>query len=827
MPLGVGSGFWAIALPVEKTNATLNPSYEYGTLGVTAIQSSTLGSSAQYQQFGAWSLAVTPNSNGTSGAALGTWTATNGAAYTASVYVRGVSAIPYRMAVADSNGVNFVSGGTTTFTGGGTWQRYSVSFTEAAGAVRRVVVTKSSGADTTPFYVDGYQIELGSLTTYIDGDQPGCIWNGGPHASMGSRSGQTRAGGSLVALADLGWSVDQMPGVGMPGLENSSQSYAVLDGAQYQRTRATQRAFTLTAKPIYGTTTADYHVQRRTIIDAIKIDAFSPQQPSRFYYVGGQGTVLIDAVYDHGLELGNMDGPMAEDIAVSFAAFDPYWYAPTNEGTALAANTNIGSTNYIVKRSPTGVWGTLGVNGTTVNADVPGNLAVYTLTANVGGSIFVGGYFGTAGGTWSNGIAMYLPDANRFGTLTGGSIGNGGGSVTVRALQFAPSGSLFIAGNTLTHGGTVSPNVGFWNGAYGTLTGGTVDVNNQAYTLTYSPTGTLFLGGDFAIAGGTVARRLAQWANGVWGTLSQTGGTIDALVSSLVWGLDSALYAAGAFSRAGGTTLGSIARWNGAWGSLAAGGSGGNFIDLGVKPDGRIVGVGDFVNAGGVLSNGIAEWNGAGWTPVASGVTGPTGATARLYAVGVRQNNSYLVAGSFTRAGGLTFPDPLAEWNGASFLPIGIDLPGGAPIIYTIYEAPDRTLYLGGAFTGTALAASAGAVVNTGRAQVYPIVRMRNTSGSSGTVWYLQNFTTNTAIYFDLALLPGEVATLTLTPGARSFTSSFRSNLMSAILPGSNLATWALAPGTNNLAFYADNTGLVTSLYWQPRSWSADGGTVY
>ena len=39
--------------------------------------------------------------------------------------------------VGDSSGLNLL--GSTAFTGGGTWQRYSYSFTEAAGAVRRTL----------------------------------------------------------------------------------------------------------------------------------------------------------------------------------------------------------------------------------------------------------------------------------------------------------------------------------------------------------------------------------------------------------------------------------------------------------------------------------------------------------------------------------------------------------------------------------------------------------------------------------------------------------------------------------------------------------------
>ena len=76
-------------------------------------------------------------------------------------------------------------------------------------------------------------------------------------------------------------------------------------------------------------------------------------------------------------------------------------------------------------------------------------------------------------------------------------------------------------------------------------------------------------------------------------------------------------------------------------------------------------------------------------------------------------------------------------------------------------------------------------------------------------------------------LQPGEEATLRLQPGQRSFTSNVFGNIYNRILPESNLAEWALAPGTNYVSFFADNDSLITSIYWRPRLWSIDGGTTY
>jgi hypothetical protein len=136
MPLAkTGAGAWGVILPLDDTNLATNPSYERGNAGVVAIQSATLGTSSQYQQFGVWALKVTPNSNGTSGAMLGTITTGNGTTYSVSVFARVESGVPMRLAIGDNAGLNLTSG-SVTFTGGGTWQWYSCAITEAAQGTR-------------------------------------------------------------------------------------------------------------------------------------------------------------------------------------------------------------------------------------------------------------------------------------------------------------------------------------------------------------------------------------------------------------------------------------------------------------------------------------------------------------------------------------------------------------------------------------------------------------------------------------------------------------------------------------------------------------------
>jgi hypothetical protein len=397
------------------------------------------------------------------------WTAGAGTAYTASIYLNAESGRTVRMGIRSTD--NYSTGawlGSTTFTTTSELRRYSLPYTEASGGDRYLIVySEISPGLTEAFSVDGAMVEVGSLTTYIDGDQEGCYWNGLAHRSQSVRSGQSRAGGSVVALADLGFTVAESPGIGMPPVENSLQSYAILPGAEFQRQRAKERVFTLTSY-VSGTSRADLHVARKRIIDTLKIDAFTPQQPVRFWYAGGLGTVQIDAVYDAGLEFGNPDG-FTENVSVRFLSVDPFWSSTTDEGTALSPRVNLGSVNNIAFRDPLGRWGTMGQSGSGPNN------SVFSIAISPTGTPFIGGAFTRAGNTGNTpGVAMWLPATGNYGSLAGGTLVN----TAVEALVFSPAGTLYGGGDFTLPTGTASKNLFQWNpNGFGSLTGGTAQTS--------------------------------------------------------------------------------------------------------------------------------------------------------------------------------------------------------------------------------------------------------------------------------------------------------------------------------------------------------------
>lgn len=813
--------FWSAIAPIEQTNLITNPSFERGTAGWGTIQAGTVGSAANVQQFGAWSGSIAPTSNGTTGAISPTFTATNGVAYTFSAYVRGANGIPYKLGIGDSNGVNLV--GSTNFTGGGTWQRVVGSWTEASGATRRLVFQKNANADTTAFYIDGVDITAGSLTTHIDGDQDGCYWLGVPHASQSVRSGTYRGGGSVILLQSLGLIIDEEPGIGMPPQEITAQSFALQPGAEFQRARSAERSLTLQATFI-GTNTQDLHITRRRVFNVLKIDAVSPQQPTRFWYSGAEGTVQIDAVYAGGGEFTGRQG-FSEVTPLRFVAHDPYWYAPTQQGTALAPRVALGSANFIVKRDPYGRWGTMGQSGTTFQG-VSATGGVSDLLYN-NGTLFACGSWGTAGGTKAVNIAMYFPDTNAWGTLTGGTVVAAG---PLLKMAYAPWGSLYFGGFLLQTAGTATQTVAQWNSnGFGSLHGGTVGTSSagRLQTMLLSPTGTLFLTGPGMTSfGGTTGTIIGMWNRGTWGTL--TGGSVNSVVSALAYGKDNRLYAGGVFTSAGGTSAQRIAQWNTAWGTMTGGMDQGVFA-LSVAPDARIIAGGGFSTAGAGSAAAMAAWNGVQFQALGSGIINTLSPVQVLDIYTDQLTGDIYASGIFNFAGGLKVPDGVARYNGYAWLPLDIDVAGlNAGTYQAIELAPDRTLYAGGTWAGTAQAAAVAQIVNTGMGEAYPTFKARNTGSGTVRMYQLVNtYPTGDGLWFNLILQPGEEVTLTTEPGARSFTSDAQGNVFPTIMPGSNIASFRLTPGTNYISLFCDSDNVAASIYWQNRHDSADGGTIY
>lgn len=798
-------GLWQIVIPQSAKNLITNPSPYVNTAGY-AVGGGSLFRDATKTRRGIASFQYVPSSGVNDGFYF-SLSLTSGSAYSFTVDIFGANGIPYKVWFSDNSG-NQV-GTATSLTGIGDWSQQVVSYTAGSSATFRVNVSKNNSANTSTFWGDGFMVQTsGSGSTYVDGQQPGCSWDGAQYNSTSTRDGQSREGGIATDFDTYNLLVNKWDGIGMAQVQNVILRYGLQDGGYYQRTKALPRAFALAARvntvPGQANPSLDTLLtNRKAFIDAIKPDLVSNQQPFWLRYMGGTKPMWIKALYDSGMELkyqGGTDG-FSEAPSPKLVCPDPYWTSDGIRAFTSSGSQILTNTNRIAKRGPDGTWAALGTGM---------NNSVNALVVGPDGSLYAGGAFTTAGGVTVNGVAKW--DGVNWNALTsGGSPGvAGGGSPQVLALAVAADGTLYVGGNFTTAGSTTVNNIAKWNGlTWSTVpTSGSVGMNGTVRALAIGFDGTVYAGGAFTTSGSITTNRTAQFAGTAWAAM---GSGANNTVNGITIGMDGFAYFGGAFT----TPFGEVAQWNGsAWVNILGGASFNNTVDtLATGLDGSIYAGGLFTTPGAK----VAKWNGAMWTALGTGLT-----NGQVDDILQLPNGLIYFAGTFTAAGGMTLPDALAVWNGNSWAFADIDLPD-APTEVTALASWQGTLYAGWLMGGggsTSAVSAITSVTNAGTAIARPIL----TFTGPGTVYQVANYTTGDVIYFNLTLQTGETATLDLTPGKISFISSFRGNILGAILPGSVLSTFKLLPGTNSISVFGSIGSNSVVVQWRERFWSVDGG---
>jgi hypothetical protein len=198
----------------------------------------------------------------------------------------------------------------------------------------------------------------------------------------------------------------------------------------------------------------------------------------------------------------------------------------------------------------------------------------------------------------------------------------------------------------------------------------------------------------------------------------------------------------------------------------------------------------------------------------------------------VQPDGTLLAVGQFTTAGGLVTPDKMARWNGYTWFPLDINIyrpddpdPLPDPNINAVAAAPDGALLVGYGTTGEAISAAVNTVTNAGTASAWPVLTVTAPVNAAALIRMHQmvNLTSGEHLYFNLVLQPGEILTVDLRPDQKTVTSSFRGNVLGALVPGSTLATWRLVPGDNLVSLFVDNDTASATLTWYERHWSIDG----
>lgn len=330
---------WYIVIPEATTNMVLNPSAEIaGNFaaegGATATRSTT------YQKYDLYSYRVQTAANN-DGIDLTLATLSNDPHYV-TLGVAGILPLEWRWSL---NGVDWLVPKKLQSLNTD-WDFYGILFPDNQANGSTDLYIEQNGAGAGDFYLDGVQVEAKEhWTTYCDGEQQGCEWNGIQHASISTRSILSRAGGRLRGLYErFGFFVERAVGTGATSLSLGIDSYALLPGGELNSIKEQSRTFQLIGK-FFGETEIDLHRNRQAFINATSKDAV-PQdqngyQPIRLRFTGAEVQKEISVHYQSGLE-GDLEAfycdmspgdddwtkhfTFDEKTQIQFSAPDPYWY---------------------------------------------------------------------------------------------------------------------------------------------------------------------------------------------------------------------------------------------------------------------------------------------------------------------------------------------------------------------------------------------------------------------------------------------------------------------------------------------------------------------
>lgn len=792
------SSLWRIVKPKASINKCTNPSFTVASTGWSSITAATLTREMRAKaRYGPWSLRVV-----SAGAADGVAAPTNTWNDTTIISV--------------GCHLEVISGSVSVY-----WSRYSLGSpvqnvligTYAVGdhfvslenyTVSAVTEWGLRFVGVSQFAVCGTMYEDGTaLSTFIDGDQPGCYWDDTYGLSISRRSVYTRAGGELIDPETLGMLITDVTGIGYPPASVGTQDEMGGDGSVYDGTTFAERVFVLSGDVI-GDDQEDLHAQRNDILELFDPDAVPDSQPVPLRYLGA-GTshpIEIRVIYGGGGEFAQIANT-SERLSIRLVAPDPYFYDIWDTNYPLWASAYAVTANYgMVQTLDTGIYDGLDANG-----------AVYCF-AKTKDKTYIGGNFTTLGGTTVNYVAC----------LYGGTLALGGTPGTgsyVLAMAVDAAGNLYVVGNFTTAGGGAANRVAKWDGSTWSALG--TGLNGEARTIAIDVAGNVYVGGNFTTAGGGAANYIAKWNGSAWSALG-TGmnGIVRSIAVDPLNGTD--LYVGGSFTTAGGVTVNRIAKWNGsAWSALGSGAN--NPVNTVIAlQNGDIYAGGDFTTMNGVTVNYVARYaNRSSWQALGDGVSGGT-----IYWLYYDLERALLIAsGTFTSAGGITVQDGIAFWNGYSWSFARIAIPG-TPVVYAVQrDHTNRRLLFGFSTSGSLTVDNNSSLTNSCKMPVSPRLVVNRPAGTSLLVGALENHTTKKALLLNRSLLAGETIEADTRTG--DVLSSLFGDMGRIVLRGSDFMNFKFIPGVNYFTWYSPYVGAgavgagTAYLTWRGCYRSADG----
>lgn len=822
---------WSIIVPVfrDVTNLINNPSFEYDTNNWTALGGASLSASTTRQFVGARSCQITMPNSGVGSIAYGSTTAlslTSGTTYIASIRLLAEKGgLGYSFYVGSSPSSTRVSGSGIDFISTGMWQYIWFPYKESSTTSRMLVVASNGrGSITLPtsplVYVDAVQFEavpsneLAYPTTYIDGDQQGLTigefplpyyWTGSPHASTSVRGSLTRSGGRVVNFRDLGVALNASTGLGLVTPQHASLPYGQLDGEIYQRTQKGARVFSLAGR-ITGRSASLMESLVSSFSKELDSDSSPRREPLVLKYqpmdeeeIPNGEELTITATYEGGLE-GSRDNLNSDIFVASFKQRDPIARGH-DDGATLTVNQTITNANAVIKKLPSGLWSSLstGMSG-------GGITRVFCFAEHPDGTIYIGGDFTDAGGSGADFAAKYNPVTNTFSVIKAATSFN----AIVNTILVHPNGLVYFGGSfTNVDGIANADGIVAYNPTTDSFSalGTGVAAGGIVRTLKADSAGRIYAGGTFTLMGGVANTvRIAYWDGSVWNAMGT--GANNPVNIIVVRGTN--VYAGGEFTLMGGVAnTVRLARWDGTvWNAMSTGANG-TVEDMDFGLDGYLYIVGGFSTLGGLTINFVGRWNGVSYLTVGTNNPFPAGAPNCLL---VSPSGVIYIGGNMSSVGGITLSDGIVAWDGSSYTPVDVDLPGTA-LVSVIFIDRSGSLYLGYDQTGSAITSAINSVINNGTSRAYPILIIKGPSSGSSRIYQISIPTTGKSLYMDYTILSGEIATLTFDPNNLSFISNFQGDISNKFISSSNESDFFLTRGNNSISVMAAGSPTM-QIYW-------------
>lgn len=740
---------------------------------------------------------------------------------TASAYVRGEGKL--RIRIFDGlTGAESISKPLTI--NDNRWHRIEIRGRAVGGDDLRVYIETAETAQELIFYIDGVQLEeQEQATTYCDGEQQGCRWNGVSHASISERNAEEMSGGIWFPIREEGCSPDiyvtVISGFGVPPITLNRQRTASTPGSVFDSLKVEERTMQLIiwvkdedVKKTRGLVLERLHELRQTLIDLVKPDISPNTEPFMLRYTDNGKSLTIRCRYNAGLEFdGDIRNKFTNTIPLRLLALDPYWEEDNQEVALLDTENDLGRNHPLLARRD-GEW-------EVPFPDQVGRFSVYyDMAEDPNGRIYLTGYTEDAFGVPSVRYFGYTDD--NFENIIEA---NGGIQHEALAVATHPNGMVYVGGTFL---GDVAGNpfdrILEYNPATDTFAAMAGGVDDGAVAdIFVASNGWIYIVGDFTIVNGAPANFIAYWDGGLWHTV----GDIQAEIGGITNLLELVVVSQDEIYAVGDNTIDAMLfYWDGSdWFVLHT-----DTTTPDVSPGGsdtiirREDGVIIYTSHKRDDSGAVFEWNGSAFSQIGEDFLDQGGAvTVFFQAIAIDLDGNILVAGRFDENGGNEF-FRIAIWNGSVWHRFDINLNTGN-ILQDILVTRNGDIWFG---TNTndppTEAAAITFIENISTTDVFPIFDVTGT----GTILWLENQTTGQRIYLNYTIQADEILTLDFREGLR-VTSNYRGSVPNAVLPNSD--DFFLAAGKLNIpkenkisALMIDEVDPVIQLRYVPIHWSID-----